>query len=145
MKNILSMVSLAFLLVSATASAHHSAAAYAGGPLQVTGTVTKWQWTNPHAFLWIDYEDADGNMVNGGFELGSPNTLIRNGFKKDTFLPGETATIYGSLRKDGQPGGAIESVYVHKLCKWLQWGPAADAADANAAAAGIRNDQSECE
>lgn len=118
----------AALVVGATSSlAHHSAAMFdATKHISVEGTVKAWEWTNPHAWLRIMAPDDKGNIAEWGFELGSPNTLNRNGFRKDTFKPGDKVTIMGSPRKDGQPGGALTQVKTPDG-KWLQWGAVADA------------------
>lgn len=130
-----SVLALTFGLMTLSASAHHSAAMYdPGKKTQLSGTVKIWQWTNPHAFLWLVVDDGKGGQTEAGFELGSPNTLIRNGFKSSTFKPGDKATVLFAPRRDGQPGGGIEAVYVDKESKWLQWGPVADAKAAQEAA-----------
>lgn len=134
-KLIVSASLLLTVIATGPASAHHSAAMYEPSKkTTISGTVKIWQWTNPHAFLWLIVPDGKGGQTEAGFELGSPNTLIRNGFKSTTFKPGDKATVYFAPRRDGQPGGGIESVYVDKEAKWLQWGPVADAKAAQEAA-----------
>jgi hypothetical protein len=85
------------------AYAHHSfVAEYDGNkPITLTGAVTKLEWTNPHARFYIDVKDANGNVVNWELELGSPNTLIRYAWKRDTMKIGDTVTVEGYLAKDG--------------------------------------------
>ncbi|MGC3980399.1 MAG: DUF6152 family protein [Steroidobacteraceae bacterium] len=128
-------ISLLASVLSAAALAHHSSAVYAGKKTQTAGTVKKWQWTNPHAFLWLVVSDGKGGTAEAGYELGSPNTLIRNGFTAKTFAVGDKATVLYTPRRDGQPGGGLEAVYVNNQGKWLQWGPGADVAAAKEAAA----------
>jgi hypothetical protein len=83
--------------------AHHSfVAEYDGNkPITLTGAVTKIEWTNPHARFYIDVKDASGKVVNWELELGSPNTLIRYAWKRDTMKIGDTVTVEGYLAKDG--------------------------------------------
>jgi hypothetical protein len=113
--------------LAAPAWAHHSAAQFdASKRMTVEGTVKEWQWTNPHAWLQLLVPGAKGQMTEMGFELGSPNTLTRNGFRRDSFKPGDKVTVVGSPRKDGMSGGALVQVRTSDG-RWLQWGPGADA------------------
>jgi hypothetical protein len=124
----------ALLTLTATAFAHHSAAEYGGGQQTSSGTVKEWQWQNPHCFLQLMVDDGKGGLIEAGFEAGSPNTLIRNGFKKATFKPGDKVTVIYGARRDGKPGGGLESVLTAEN-KWLQWGPLADVKATQEAAA----------
>jgi uncharacterized protein DUF6152 len=85
------------------ALAHHSFVAEYDGSKSVslTGTVKKLEWTNPHARFYIDVKDASGAPVTWELELGSPNTLIRYAWKRDTMKVGDTVTVEGYLAKDG--------------------------------------------
>lgn len=115
------------LSITVPTLAHHSASMFdASKRLQWEGSVKQWQWTNPHAWLQLMAPDSKGDIVEMGFELGSPNTLVRNGFRKDTFKPGDKVTVVGSPRRDGAPGGALVQVKMADGT-WLQWGPGADA------------------
>ena len=77
--------------------AHHSFAAEydAQAPVTVTGTVNHIEWTNPHAYVYVDVKDASGNVVTWAFEGYPPNTLKRTGFTRDFLKPGDTITITG--------------------------------------------------
>lgn len=116
------------------AQAHHSATAYDGSKsLTINGTVKDWQWTNPHCWLQLMVDDGGGAQVEAGYELGSPNTLIRNGFGARVFKPGDKVTVVYGPRRDGKPGGGLTAVLTAEG-KWLQWGPQADAKAAQEAA-----------
>ena len=65
------------------------------------GTVTKVEWMNPHARFYVDVKEADGKLVNWEFELGSPNGLMRNGWKRDSLKAGDIVKLQGNLAKDG--------------------------------------------
>jgi hypothetical protein len=92
---------VAALLPAVPAIAHHSFAAeyYADRPVELTGTVTLLEWTNPHARLYIDVTDENGNTVNWDCELGPPNGLMRNGWRRDSLQPGQVVTISGFLSR----------------------------------------------
>lgn len=106
-KGLLAAAGLALLLATAPASAHHSFAAEydRDKPIKLTGTVTKFDLTNPHSWVYIDVKDADGKVVSWGFETASVANLYRRGFRKDTVKPGTVVTIEGFLAKDGTHTG----------------------------------------
>jgi hypothetical protein len=84
--------------------AHHSFAAEydASKPVTLTGKVTKVEWQNPHTFFYIDVKDAKTNEVaNWAVELGSPNSLMRLGWTRNSMKVDDVVTIQGSLAKDG--------------------------------------------
>lgn len=95
------------LLAAAPALAHHSFAAEydRDKPIKLTGTVTKFDLTNPHSWVYIDVKEADGKVVSWGFETASVANLYRRGFRKDTVKPGTIVTIEGFLAKDGTHTG----------------------------------------
>ncbi len=86
-------------LAAAPVVAHHAFSAEfdADMPLQLEGTVTKVEWINPHA--WIHIRTAEGQdwMIEGG----TPNTLFRRGFTKNSLLPGTDIVVDGYQAKDG--------------------------------------------
>jgi hypothetical protein len=94
------------LLGSGAVWAHHSVAMFdLTKEVTVDGTVKEWQWTNPHAWLQMLVTDASGTEVEQGFEVGSPNTLVRDGFRKDSFKPGDKVRVIAAPRRDGTVGG----------------------------------------
>ena len=89
-----------FLFVAGPVSAHHSTAMYTGSKT-VTGKVVKFEWTNPHAFLFIDVPDKQtGNITNWEIEMGSPNGLTRLGWSRTLLKAGDEVTIEGSLGRN---------------------------------------------
>jgi len=97
--SMLLMTSALAALGPATASAHHAFAAEfdRDKPVELTGTVTKVEWTNPHARFYVDAPDPelDDEVVNWNFELGSPNGLMRAGWRRDTLKIGDTISVSG--------------------------------------------------
>ena len=108
---LLAAAALAFAL-SSTASAHHSFAAQYDSqkPVEMRGTVTKVEWTNPHARVYIDVKDDTGQVANWNFEMASPNILVRNGWKQNTVKVGDQIKVSGYLARKGEHMGIAGAV-----------------------------------
>ena len=100
------LVAVAVVAAAAIAAAHHSFA-----PFNLTtektlvGTIKSFDWTNPHTWIWIDVADEKGVVSTWGVEGMSPNYLQRRGWSKNTFKPGDKATIVVRPMRDGSSGG----------------------------------------
>jgi hypothetical protein len=90
------------------AFAHHSFAVYDHNrTLNLKGTVSKFQWTNPHAYLEIDVKEADGTMKHYTLECTSINMMQRLGWRSNMIKAGdEVKTVFAPLLS-GQPGGLL--------------------------------------
>ena len=82
--------------------AHHSFAAEfdASKSIRLEGVLTKIEWTNPHAYFYIDVKDDQGKAVNWGCEAGAPGALSRRGFKRGDVKLGDTLIVDGYQAKD---------------------------------------------
>lgn len=100
------------MLASAAANGHHAFAAEfdRDQPVELTGTVTKLEWLNPHARFYVDVEDEDGNVNNWDFELGSPNVLMRRGWSRHALKPGDVVTVSGWRARNHPYVGNARSV-----------------------------------
>jgi hypothetical protein len=86
------------------AAAHHSFDAEYDSkkPATITGFVTKVDWVNPHAFVFVETKDESGTARTFKIEMGPPYALVRSGWKRDTLKIGDKVTVEGAaLAKDG--------------------------------------------
>ena len=103
---IVSMLAVVLLVLSAPAYVHHSGAMFdRTRQTQVTGTVSEFQWTNPHASFKVDVLGADGKTETWSIEMNGPNNLIRAGWKRTTIKAGDKVTVTINPLRDGRPGG----------------------------------------
>ena len=108
-------VGIALLVASAPLIAHHSFAAEFDGAkrVELTGVVTKVEWTNPHVWFYVNVKDeATGKLVNWAAEMGSPNALNRAGWTRNTMQIGMVVTFSGALAKDGSNRLNTNTVFV---------------------------------
>jgi len=91
------------LLAAVPVWGHHAFAAEfdAKKPVKLQGKVTKMEWINPHAWIHLDVKNPDGTMTNWMVEGGTPNTLLRRGFTKDSLQAGTEIVVDGYQAKDG--------------------------------------------
>lgn len=90
------------LLISTAASAHHGTSAYDTTKLTtVTGTVTDFQYNNPHVIISVETKDDKGKVETWISEANSPNVLTRHGWNRDIIKKGDQITIVGYRPKNG--------------------------------------------
>ncbi|MDG2175900.1 MAG: DUF6152 family protein [Gammaproteobacteria bacterium] len=124
---------ITFLLLTAfslTATAHHSFPAQydINQPVELSGTVTEVQWTNPHIFIMVDVVDEEtSETVNWILELGGPNTLLRLGWKRDSLKPDDRVMVEGSLARNGTPLVNATTIIMEATGKRMLAGSSRDA------------------
>ena len=106
---LLSVLSVAMLL-AIPAVAHHSFTMFdQTKQLTITGTVTEFQWTNPHAYIEIDVPDESGAVKHWAIEMGSPSILQQSGWKFSNLKKGDKTTLVINPLKDGRPCGFLNT------------------------------------
>jgi hypothetical protein len=97
------MLVLGTAISTTSVQAHHSFAAEfdANKTIQMTGIVTKVEWTNPHVWIYFNVKGEDGKMANWGVELGPPHLLQRRGWRRDTLQIGTSIDVDGFLARNG--------------------------------------------
>lgn len=106
-----SIVATALALIALPAVAHHSFAMFdSTKTTDLEGTVKRFQWTNPHSWIYLTVTDASGQQVDWAIEHGSPSGLARNGWTPKTLTPGMKVKMQVHPLKDGNPGGQFLSV-----------------------------------
>lgn len=107
-KNSLPLTAATILLLlplAGVAFAHHGFTSWFDMSQKVTvkGTVTNFDWTNPHAYIYLEAKDEKGVVEEWNIELGAIGMLTRAGWRRDTLKPGDEITAVGNRAKDGKP------------------------------------------
>lgn len=103
-----SMAASLALLAAIPAAAHHSAAMFDDQVvLTLEGTVTKFDYLNPHSWLYVNVENDDGTMTEWGFELDAPPRLRRLGISPSFWQQGDPITVKTNPLRDGRPAGHL--------------------------------------
>lgn len=106
MRSLLLVMTLGMALLCSTEPllAHHSTAMYdMANPVTVTGVVKRFEWTNPHAFIYLDVKDDKGNVEEWAIEMMSLNHLKSYGWARDLVKPGDIISCTGGRAKSGLP------------------------------------------
>ncbi len=100
---ILIMLIIGFALAAIPALAHHTLVAIydPSKPFTMTGTVTMFDWRNPHVWFFMDVKGEDGKVTNWGFELNGVNVLRRAGWNRESLKAGDVITVEGSPARSG--------------------------------------------
>ena len=103
MRSILQTFGLAagLFLISLPLAAHHSRAIYdQQRTVTLEGVVTKYVWTNPHVYLYVETRGDSGDAVVWTLESNVTTIMRRRGWSVDTFAPGDRVTVQGNPAKD---------------------------------------------
>ncbi len=101
-------VAVGLLIASGPMFAHHSMAVYdRSREVTIQGTVTKFQFANPHTQIMIDVKKENGEIENWTAVASPPNGLRRAGWRRDSIKPGDQITVTGFPHKDGRPIMAV--------------------------------------
>lgn len=108
MRKTAKLTSVAALIVALPAIAHHSGAMFDDQvTLELAGTVTHFDYVNPHSWLYINVENEDGEVVEWGFELDAPPRLRRVGISPNFWREGDRVMVRTRPLKDGRPAGFL--------------------------------------
>jgi hypothetical protein len=98
------LAAFSLLFMTGSVSAHHSTAMYDNEhPVTITGSVKKFDWTNPHAFIYLEVKNEKGNIVEWEVEMMSLNHLRGYGWTSKTVKAGDMISCTGSPAKSGAP------------------------------------------
>ena len=104
--NVLAMATL----LAISAQAHHSFTMFdTTKSVTMTGTVTSFEWTNPHSYIEIDVPDEAGAVKHWSIEMGSPSILQQSGWKFSSLKKGDKTTLVINPLKDGRAGGFLNT------------------------------------
>ena len=97
--------------LAASAAAHHSPVMFDRTATKtLVGTVVQFTWTNPHSAIQLDVRNESGGVDRWGVELGSPQSMARNGWRSNIIKPGDTITVVVNPLKSGEFGGIFVSL-----------------------------------
>lgn len=97
-------------VAQSSALAHHGTSAYSTQVVTMKGTVTSFEFMNPHTEIRVDVTDASGHRVSWLCEAGSLNFLVRRGWSKNSMKPGDVVTIMGNPQRTGAPNLRLTKV-----------------------------------
>ena len=105
------LVAALAVIGSTTLVAHHGAASFdTEKEVTLKGPVTEWLWANPHCFLKVDAKDDTGEVRTWNVEFGNPTDISTQGYRRNTFKPGDQVTVVVQPVKSGAPVGRVRSV-----------------------------------
>ena len=112
------------LAAATTALAHHSGAMFDATREQtLVGTITEFNWVNPHSSFKVNVKGADGADVVWAIEMNAPQNLVRQGWKRSTLKNGDKVSVVVHPLRDGKPGGSFVAITLPDGTKLSGSGP----------------------
>jgi hypothetical protein len=104
LKQTIAIISLGAMGFTASIAAHHAFSAEfdQDKPVLLEGAVTRADWTNPHAWIYIDVKSSHGKVANWAVEMGPPSALLRRGWKRSSMQVGAVIKVEGFAAKNGK-------------------------------------------
>lgn len=119
------LLALSVLSLSALTYAHHSFAMFDSvNQLRLQGTVTQFDWTNPHIYIELDVPQDDGSTKHWTIECANISILSRIGWKFNIIKPGDEITIVVGPLRNGQPGALLKQLMLADGSLWGNGTPA---------------------
>ena len=110
-RSTLACVSVVIVGLTVSLSAHHSPVMFDRSVRKtLVGTVVEFAWMNPHASIQLDVPNESGGIDRWGVELGSPNSMVRTGWRSSILKPGDKVTVVVNPLKSGEFGGIFVSI-----------------------------------
>jgi hypothetical protein len=104
-------ITVVVTLAAGSLGAHHSPVLFDRTVKKtLVGTVVQFVWTNPHASIQLDVANENGSTERWGVEMGSPNSMVKNGWKSTLLKPGDKVTVVVNPLRSGEPGGIFQSI-----------------------------------
>ena len=122
----------ALLGVAAAAVAHHSGAMFDSAKEQtLVGTISEFNWVNPHSSFKVNVKGADGAEVVWAIEMNAPQNLVRQGWKRTTLKSGDKVSVVVHPLRDGKPGGSFVAITLADGTKLSGSGPGQNSSNGN--------------
>jgi len=110
-RSLIACVGVIVAMAAASIVAHHSPVMFDRSVAKtLVGTVVEFAWTNPHSSIQLDVPNAQGGVDRWGVELGSPQSMARNGWRSSIIKPGDKVTVVVNPLKSGEFGGIFVSM-----------------------------------
>jgi hypothetical protein len=110
-RSIVACVGVMVLVAVSSIAAHHSPVMFDRSVAKtLVGTVVEFAWTNPHASIQLDVANDKGGVDRWGVELGSPNSMVKTGWRSSILKPGDKVTVVVNPLKSGEFGGIFVSL-----------------------------------
>jgi hypothetical protein len=110
-RSLIACAGVIVLLAASSIAAHHSPVMFDRSVAKtLVGTVVEFAWTNPHASIQLDVANDKGGVDRWGVELGSPNSMVKTGWRSSILKAGDKVTVVVNPLKSGEFGGIFVSL-----------------------------------